>query len=263
MLSSLIIWLLVVIVLIAVLYFVVRSYVDRIKKDQKEEVAKLLHDLKSPLSSIIGYVELLKTKERSIEQQEEFLGIIEFESEKLLQMLTSGLSESSGTEPPRNSTNCAKIISLISRGLSPDAAKKGITIEYQCDPEVYVDFDETKLWRVISNLAENSIKYNKPNGKIKISVISDSDSVIIECEDTGIGIRSENISKVFEKGYRENNKLPGFGYGLSTVKQIVTLNGGSITLESEYGIGTKFTLKLRKAEPELCNATDESLIANQ
>lgn len=262
MLSSLIVLLLIVVMLIVVLYFVVRSYVDRIKKEQKEEIAKLLHDLKSPLTSIIGYVELLKTKERSREQQEEFLSIVEFESEKLLQMLSSGLSESAGCESQRNSTNCAKIISLISRGLSPDAAKKGITIEYQCDPDIYVDFDETKLWRVISNLAENAIKYNKPNGKVKITAVSDSNFVIIECEDTGIGIRSENISRVFEKGYRENKKLPGFGYGLSTVRQIVTLNGGSITLESEYGIGTKFTLKLRKAESELCNANEESLIVN-
>lgn len=262
MLNSLIILPFIVVMLVVVLYFVVRSYVDKTKKDQKEEIAKLLHDLKSPLTSIMGYVELLKTKERSKEQQEEFLSIIEFESEKLLQMLTSGLSESAGHESQKNSTNCAKIISLISRGLSPDAAKKGISIEYQCDPDVYVDFDETKLWRVISNLVENSIKYNKPNGKVKISAVSDSDFVVIECEDTGIGIRSENISKVFEKGYRENKKLPGFGYGLSTVRQIVTMNGGSITLESEYGIGTKFTLKLRKAEPELSTANEEPLIVN-
>lgn len=262
MFNSLIIFLLIIIVFVVVLYFIVKSYVDRTKKEQKEELAKLLHDLRSPLTSIIGYVELLKTKERSRDQQEEFLSIIEFESEKLLQMLSSGLSESAGNDTTKNSTNCAKIISLISRGLSPDAAKKGISIEYQCDPNVYVDFDETKLWRVISNLAENSIKYNKPNGKIKISAVSDSDFVIIECEDTGIGIKSENIPKVFEKGYRENKKLPGFGYGLSTVKQIVTLNGGSITLESEYGVGTKFTLKLRKAEPALCNANEESLIVN-
>ncbi len=262
MFNSLIIFLLIIIVFVVVLYFIVKSYVGRTKKEQKEELAKLLHDLRSPLTSIIGYVELLKTKERSRDQQEEFLSIIEFESEKLLQMLSSGLSESAGNDTTKNSTNCAKIISLISRGLSPDAAKKGISIEYQCDPNVYVDFDETKLWRVISNLAENSIKYNKPNGKIKISAVSDSDFVIIECEDTGIGIKSENIPKVFEKGYRENKKLPGFGYGLSTVKQIVTLNGGTITLESEYGVGTKFTLKLRKAEPALCNANEESLIVN-
>lgn len=262
MFNSLIIFLLIIIVFVVVLYFIVKSYVGRTKKEQKEELAKLLHDLRSPLTSIIGYVELLKTKERSRDQQEEFLSIIEFESEKLLQMLSSGLSESAGNDTTKNSTNCAKIISLISRGLSPDAAKKGISIEYQCDPNVYVDFDETKLWRVISNLAENSIKYNKPNGKIKISAVSGSDFVIIECEDTGIGIKSENIPKVFEKGYRENKKLPGFGYGLSTVKQIVTLNGGSITLESEYGVGTKFTLKLRKAEPALCNANEESLIVN-
>ena len=245
--------------LIVVLYFLVRTYIMREKKEQKQKIAELFHDLKSPLTSILGYVELLQSKERPREQQEEFLGIIEFESEKLLQMLSSGISESNG-KSVNNSTNCAKIISLISRGFTPDAAKKQATIEYSCDPNLYVDFEESKLWRVISNLVENSIKYNKSGGKVTVSAHVENDYVVIECEDTGIGIKPENITKVFNRGFREKNDLPGFGYGLSTVRKIVTENGGYIQLQSEYGVGTKFTLKLRKAHAVPSESTESVLV---
>jgi len=252
---------LIALLLSIVLYFSVRTYIIREKKAQRQKIAELFHDLKSPLTSILGYVELLQSKERSREQQKEFLGIIEFESEKLLQMLSGGISDSTERTSTNSSTNCAKIISLISRGFTPDANRKNATIEYSCDPNLYVDFEENKLWRVISNLVENSIKYNKSGGKIILSARLEDDYVIIECEDTGIGIKPENIPKVFNKGFRENNALPGFGYGLATVREIVTKNGGYIQLQSEYGVGTKFTLKLRKAV-SLPSESPESVLVN-
>ncbi len=237
--------------LVLLVYFIIQKNIEKSKQEQKQKVSELLHDLKTPLTSILGYVELLKSAERTPETQEEFLGIIEFEAEKLLQLLGSGLSENTGNKGVKSATNCAKVISLICRGLSPDAKKRNINLNYNCEPDLYVDFGENKLWRVISNLIENSIKYNKPNGMVEISAVSDSDYVIIECKDTGIGIKPENITKVFKRGFREEKKLPGFGLGLSTVRKIVSENGGFIQLESEYGAGTKFTLKLRKAQEKV------------
>ena len=244
-------------------YFIVKRNIEKNKQEQKQKVSELLHDLKTPLTSILGYVELLKSVERTPETQEEFLGIIEFEAEKLLQLLGSGLSENTDNKEVKSATNCAKVISLICRGLSPDAKKRNISLSYSCDPELYVDFEENKLWRVISNLIENSIKYNKPDGSVEVSAASDSDYVIIECKDTGIGIKPENITKVFKRGFREEKKLPGFGLGLSTVRKIVSENGGFIQLESEYGIGTKFTLKLRKAQEKVEAIETKSSISCQ
>ena len=245
------------------IYFIVKRNIERIKQEQKQKVSELLHDLKTPLTSILGYVELLKSTERTPETQEEFLGIIEFEAEKLLQLLGSGLSENTNNKDVKSSTNCAKVISLICRGLSPDAKKKNISLNYNCDPDLHVDFVENKLWRVISNLVENSIKYNKSGGEVNISARNepDSDYIIIECEDTGIGIKPENITKVFKRGFREEKKLPGFGLGLSTVRKIVSENGGFIQLESEYGVGTKFTLKLRKSQEKAEVVKTESPIS--
>lgn len=244
-------------------YFIVKKNIEKNKQEQKQKVSELLHDLKTPLTSILGYVELLKSVERTPETQEEFLGIIEFEAEKLLQLLGSGLSENADSKEVKSATNCAKVISLICRGLSPDAKKRNISLNYSCDPDLYVDFEENKLWRVISNLIENSIKYNKPNGTVEVTAASDSDYVIIEFKDTGIGIKPENITKVFKRGFREEKKLPGFGLGLSTVRKIVSENGGFIQLESEYGIGTKFTLKLRKAQEKVEAIETKSSISCQ
>ena len=100
------------------IYFIVKRNIEKIKQEQKQKVSELLHDLKTPLTSILGYVELLKSTERTPETQEEFLGIIEFEAEKLLQLLGSGLSENTNNKDVKSSTNCAKVISLICRGLS-------------------------------------------------------------------------------------------------------------------------------------------------
>ena len=249
--------------LVLLVYFIVKKNIEKNKQEQKQKVSELLHDLKTPLTSILGYVELLKSVERTPETQEEFLGIIEFEAEKLLQLLGNGLSENTDNKEVKSATNCAKVISLICRGLSPDAKKRNISLSYSCDPELYVDFEENKLWRVISNLIENSIKYNKPDGSVEVSAASDSDYVIIECKDTGIGIKPENITKVFKRGFREEKKLPGFGLGLSTVRKIVSENGGFIQLESEYGIGTKFTLKLRKAQEKVEAIETKSSISCQ
>lgn len=252
--------------LILFIYFFVKRIIEKNKQEQKQKVSELLHDLKTPLTSILGYVELLKSAERTPETQEEFLGIIEFEAEKLLQLLGSGLSENTNNNNNKNkelksSTNCAKVISLICRGLSPDAKKKNISLNYDCDPDLYVDFVENKLWRVISNLIENSIKYNKPGGTVHISAKNDSDYIIIECEDTGIGIKPEHVPKVFKKGFRGEKKIPGFGLGLSIVHDIVSNNGGFMQLESEYGVGTKFTLKLRKAQEKVEVVKAESPIS--
>ena len=236
-----------VVVASSVSFLVTKRYMKKKQMMQWSQMRELLHDLKNPLTSILGYVELLELKERPREQQLEFLDIIKSESERLLQILCSSLSNGKcSSDDSGRFANCAKVVSLVCRGLSPDAEKKGVTVSYSCDADVYVEFSETELWRIVTNLIENAIKYNKPGGSVKISVVNDNDFVIMSCADTGIGIKSENISKVFNKGFRESKSLPGFGFGLSTVRNIVSKNGGTINLESDFGQGTKFTLKFRK-----------------
>lgn len=234
-----------VIVLLVCVYFYVKKYISQRQREEKQKVGKLLHDFVPSINSILGCVEALKNEENDEQKQEKYLGIIELEAENILQSVISGMSGISNNERIKN---CAEIVSLTCRGFTHDAKKKGIKLDCHCDSDSYVDFDTRKLYRVISSLVDNSIKYNKIGGEIDVIVKDDSNYVVIECEDTGVGIKPENITKIFSKGFKEDENLPGFGYGLSKVREIVSENGGHIKLESECDKGTKFTLKLRKSK---------------
>lgn len=223
------------------------KYMSDKENKQNEKFNSFLHDLKTPLTSILGYVDLLKSEDRNYETTREFLGIIEFEAEKLLQMIGKGINTNLKCwSESKNKSNCQKTISSICRSLVPVAEKKKVSISYDCTPDLFVDLEETKLWRVVSNLVENAIKYNNVGGFVKVDSFLEDENVVIVCEDNGIGIRSENLSNVFKRKFRENDNVPGFGFGLSTVKDIVSNNGGTITLKSEVGKGTSITVKLRK-----------------
>lgn len=249
-----------VIILICV-YFYVKKYVSRKHQEEKQKVSEFLNGFKPSIDSILGYIELLKNEENDVQTQEKYLNIIELEAEKL--MLLSGMGETSNVKETKVSTNCSEVVSSMCRSLAHDAKIKGIELNYHFNPDLYVDFEARRVCRVVSNLVDNSIKYSETGGKVDVTVKDDSDYVVIECEDTGGGIKPENITKVFNKGFRESDDLPGFGYGLSKVREIVSENGGYIKLESEYGKGTKFTLKFRKSKENSCIESKTEISPNR
>lgn len=206
-----------------------------------EDLKKVLHDLKTPLTSILGYVELLKTG-RDKKTREKFLSIVEFEGKKILHMIDSYIHQE--IEVNKN-VNCKKLISLVCREFTPDAKKSQINLSYECDDNLLVDFNEIELWRILSNLVGNAIKYNRRGGYVNINAHEESGFVIIECKDNGIGIKKENFDNVFEKNFRENNNIAGSGYGLFNVKEILSKNGGTISVDSIVGKGSKFVVKLK------------------
>ena len=116
------------------------------------------------------------------------------------------------------------------------------------DSTVYVD--EMHFQNVIFNLLDNAVKYRKPNTPLDIflKTWNENDYIILSIRDTGLGIKKDNIKKIFDKFYRVHtgnvHDVKGFGLGLAYVKQIVNANGGEIIVESEYGKGTTFTIKL-------------------
>jgi len=206
-----------------------------------DELKKFLHDLKTPLTSILGYVELLRTG-RDKKTRDKFLDIIEFEGEKLLKMVDVYVHQEIEVS---EKINCKKLISLLCREFSPASKKSQIDLSYECEDDLLVDFNEIALWRVLSNLIGNAIKYNRRGGYVRIKAYKDSGFVFVECEDNGIGIKKENFSNIFEKNFRENNNIIGSGYGLFNVKEILVKNGASISVESVVGKGSKFSIKLK------------------
>ena len=120
------------------------------------------------------------------------------------------------------------------------------------DSAIYVD--EVHFQNALNNLVDNAVKYRKPEQPIDIYINTwnDNDSLYCSIRDTGIGIKKENLKKVFDKFYRVHtgnvHDVKGFGLGLAYVKKIVDLHNGEIRVESEYGKGTTFTIKLPKIE---------------
>lgn len=211
-----------------------------------ENLKDVLHDFKTPLTSILGYVELLRVN-RDQKSRENFLNIIEEESKKILHMIDSFVLDQ---KSENDITDCREVADSICREFSPIAQLKNIFIQVNCENNLKISFNKTDFWRVASNIVGNAIKYGKDDGFLKISIYREFDFVVWEFVDNGMGISEENLTNIFKKGFREKpaGSQKGSGLGLYNVRNIVSMNGGTITVQSKLGEGSKFTLKVRCAE---------------
>lgn len=217
--------------------------------DYQNKLKNTIHDLKIPITSIMGFVELLKKGTYDQKSQNEFLDIIYSESQRLLDLIEE-LVESSDKNlitPCLNRCNVNIQINKYVKALSPLASKKNVEIIFNVDSnDIYISIPENKISRIITNILENAIKYNKEQGKIYINVTQKNDKVIIKIKDTGMGIAENELDKIFAKNYRsvsaKNLSIPGSGLGLSIAKNFAEEYGGSIDVKSKVGEGTEFTV---------------------
>jgi signal transduction histidine kinase len=222
---------------------------EKTEKMREEWINNLSHDLKTPLSSIKGYSELMADEDYSLTDYEikEYSRIIKnkanymeelLEDLKLTQVLKTGLF-------PMN-TKSQDIVELL-RGITidvlnnPKYEKRKILFKIGREPIIF-SFDKTLMQRAFTNLLYNSLVHNDEHTEIIIN-IDKKDKVYIEIEDDGKGIPEEDLDNLFERYYRgtdtgESHK--GSGLGLSIAKQIIEIHGGTINVESILGVGTKF-----------------------
>jgi signal transduction histidine kinase len=141
-----------------------------------------------------------------------------------------------------------KTVRHVVRDNTRHAAERGQTIELEGPKQLMATVDETYIKGVIENLVDNAVKYSKRDARITVTVIRDQDMVAIAVEDTGLGIRKRDFSKLFNKFSRLDNEFSansqGSGLGLYWVKQIVALHGGTIDVDSHEGKGSVFTVRL-------------------
>ena len=139
------------------------------------------------------------------------------------------------------------IVNDLIASLKPLASENNISIDINCKP-IILKANEGQIKELFNNLIVNAIKYNKPGGKVNITVSKEGNDAIFIVEDTGVGIPEESKARVFERFYRvdkgRSKKIGGTGLGLSIVKHIVNYYNGSIKLESELGRGSKFTIRI-------------------
>ncbi|MBI3812578.1 MAG: phosphate regulon sensor histidine kinase PhoR [Nitrospirae bacterium] len=228
----------------------------RLERIRKDFVANVSHELRTPLTSIKGYIEaLLDGAKDDPKKCAEFLGIIQKHADQLDALLSDLLQlstiESGQYQWRRGPVSIGDLIGKAVHLLRPLAEKKGQAISVAPAEGVGpVIGDADKLTEVLINLIDNAIKYTPDGGRITVEVRPGESAVEIAISDTGIGISSKEIPRIFERFYRidraRSRELGGTGLGLAIVKHIVEAHGGKVRVESRIGKGSRFVVSLPK-----------------
>jgi signal transduction histidine kinase len=215
-------------------------------------VANVSHEIQSPLTSISGYIELLENDATPPIRRKHYLKVIKAESERLSR-LSSNLLKLSSLDAgvvPLSATRFDLDEQLQNAVilLDPQWSEKNISVTADLD-KVTVSADEELLSQVWINLLHNAVKFTPEGGAVHVTLTQDGDEkTVCTIADNGIGIAPEAQRRIFERFYKEDKShgrsIGGNGLGLSLVKKIVELHGGSVSVESEIGKGTTFTVAL-------------------
>lgn len=229
---------------------VMMDVTDRAESERmrREFSANVSHELKTPLTSISGYAEIMKNGLVKPEDMRSFAEKIYSEAARLVTLIDdtiklSGLDEGSITAEPED-VDLTKLAQTVAAQLAPLAQKSGVTVSVSGDHAV-IRAVRRMLVDLVFNLCENAVKYNKKGGKVDITVAKEADKVKLCVSDTGIGIGDEDIDRVFERFYRADKSRTdrsGTGLGLSIVKHAAAYLGASVTVQSKLGEGSTFTV---------------------
>ncbi|HEX9797255.1 MAG TPA: ATP-binding protein [Anaerolineales bacterium] len=221
---------------------------DRIKS---EFVTTVSHDLRSPLTAILGYVELIERAGEINDQQRDFIRRVQISVQHITDLVSDLLDLGrieSGVDTTQESTPISVLARYAVEGLRTSAETKDVELEARLpDGLPLVSGDPIRLRQMIGNLLENAIKYTPAGGRVEIEAESEDHQVILRVTDSGPGIPPADQPYLFDKFYRGSNVAkdsPGTGLGLSIVKSIVDHHDGRIWVESKLGEGTTFTVVL-------------------
>lgn len=223
------------------------------EKLRREFSANVSHELKTPLQSILGYAEIMKNGLVKDEDKQRFLERIHAEAGNMIELIQNIMElsrlDENKTLDEFEDVDLLKLAQSVTLRLKHKAQTKGVTLDVS-GSSACVCGVQSILSEVLYNLVDNSIKYNKDNGKVDVKVQNGSEEVTVSVSDTGIGIGAADRERVFERFYRadksHSKEIGGTGLGLSIVKHGVLFHKGRVELESEPGVGTTITFVLPK-----------------
>lgn len=226
--------------------------IKNLSETQKRFTQDVSHEIRSPLTSLRGNIEVALRKKRSTDEYEDVLRNNLFDVIRLIRitddLLFLARADNNIIEIRKNWFDVNHLLKAIIERLDHHVVK--IIEDYKEGIEYYGDIN--LLEQAISNIIQNSIKYTPEGGTIKISTWDDNSSIYIGISDSGIGIPEKDIPHIFERFYRvdkeRSRKMGGTGLGLSIAKWIIDNHGGNITVKSTPGVGTTFTITLPKAD---------------
>lgn len=218
-------------------------------KVRQDFTANVSHELKTPLTAISGYAELLEGGMVGAEKQNHFYHEIRKNADRLLALINDILRLSDldrkDSELHFTEVDLYEIVSESMEVLSVNAKQRNVTIELEGKTSI-VCGNKDMLKELVENLGQNAIRYNNPNGKVKISVGTIDGQVALTVKDNGIGIPVSEQQRIFERFYRvdksRSKATGGTGLGLAIVKHIVEIHGAKIELESAPGAGTTISV---------------------
>ena len=233
----------------------IQDITEHVKLDnmRKEFVADVSHELKTPITSIMGYADTLLETDHDKEIETKFLGVISSEAKRMSKLVTDLLSlsrfDSNKTNIVKEEFDLGELAKKCQEKLQIEIDKKHLQVHCLVTanvPPVYAEKDGIE--RVIINILSNSIKYTNENGTINIYVGFVYNDAYIKFIDTGIGIPEEDLERIFERFYRvdkaRTREMGGTGLGLSIAKEILDRNNGTIDIKSKLNEGTEVVIRI-------------------
>ena len=227
----------------------------RLEQAKSDFVATASHELRSPLTSIKGFIELL-LRGKLPDREHEFAEIILISTNRLVELVNDLLDvariESGALEVQRRPIAVSEAIDEVVTLMQPRVEARGQTLTAEYEPDFPAAFaDPSRVRQIVTNLVTNAHLYTPEGGSIVVRLHADDDHVSIAVSDTGRGMSPQELEKVFERFQRgeQASDRTGTGLGLSIVKSLVELHEGHIDVESELGKGTTMTVRLPRARP--------------
>jgi signal transduction histidine kinase len=223
---------------------------NRLKSDF---LATMSHELRTPLNSILGFSEVLLSNNQLNDKQQRWVRNVQSSGEKLLNLINDILDlakiEAGKMQVRLEDFSVHDVCEGLLNMFRPLAEKKNIDVRPQIDPDIPVlRQDVTKFQQILQNLLSNAIKFTPEGGRVLLKAEAEAGQLVLTVSDTGVGIAPEEQELVFEKFRQSGNPLTrehaGTGLGLSIVRELSKLLGGDVSLQSELGRGSTFTVRL-------------------
>jgi two-component system, OmpR family, phosphate regulon sensor histidine kinase PhoR len=228
---------------------------ERLEIIRQEFLSNVSHELRTPLTAIIAFVETLETGAmEDPESSQRFLSIIRKNASRMHSLIDDILEltaiEGGNVTLRAKPVELYALVAEVCASLAAKAAAQNVTLENNVPPEVMVYADERRLEQMLTNLIDNGVKFSREHGTVAISYESGMrDKILVH--DNGDGIPAQHLERLFERFYRidraRSRDMGGTGLGLAIVKHLALLHSGEVTVTSELGKGTTFTIHLPKA----------------